>query len=258
MKYFLFVFFALFFSCKKSTAPAPEPLPPLNLSPDTTGFLEIHIDNTVNGQPLIMNTQNYTNANGDTFNISIYKYYVSNVVVKTSAGYEFKEANSYYLIDQSNPNSLHLIIKKIPKQDYSSISFLLGVDSAKNVGGVNTGALAPSNNMYWPWNQGYIMAKLEGYSPQSPDLNKKIAYHIGGYAGKFNALRTINLTFPTDAIITPNHTPVLTLKAELSEWFNNPYLIDFAIDYTVTGITQTSSDIVDNYSDMFSVTSLTN
>ncbi len=260
MKFFCFIIicFALFFSCKKINSPKPEPLPPLNLPIDTTGFLEIHINNTVNDTPLVLNSQSYVNANSDTFTITRYKYYISNVELKTAQGFTYKEPDSYYLIDQSNLNSLHLMIKGIPKEDYNSVTFLLGVDEAKNIGGVQTGALAPSNNMYWPWNQGYIMAKLEGKSPQSPDFNKSIAYHIGGYTGKFNALRMVTLNFPNNAMVTTNHTPILNLKAELTEWFKPPFLVDFSLDYSVTGVTQISSDIADNYSDMFTVTSLVN
>ena len=43
----------------------------------------------------------------------------------------------------------------------------LGVDSLRNVTGVQTGALDPAMDMYWTWNTGYVMAKLEAAAQQA-------------------------------------------------------------------------------------------
>ena len=54
----------------------------------------------------------------------------------------------------------------MPAGNYNSLSFLLGVDSMHNVSGAQTGALDPANDMFWTWNSGYVMAKMEGASPR--------------------------------------------------------------------------------------------
>lgn len=257
----LFIFsisFLALFSCKKSEVVKPEPLPDLNLPTDTNGFLEIQINNVVNNNALILGATTYTNANSDTFSVNILKYYISNVELSTATGDKYKEVESYYLVDQSNPNSLHLIIKKVPRADYSSIKFLIGVDSARNTSGAQTGALDPIHDMFWTWSTGYIMAKMEGYSPQSGDPNKKLAFHIAGFKGSYTGIRTINLTFPNTANVTPSHTPILTLKSDIAKWFSGSTTISFNTQYSITSLSNNSHNIADNYSNMFSVISVTN
>lgn len=78
---------------------------------------------------------------------------------------------------------------------YDSITFLIGVDSLHNVSGAQTGALDPVNDMFWTWNSGYVMAKLEGNSSSSPQMNQKFEYHIGGYSGKHNVVKKLSFRF---------------------------------------------------------------
>jgi hypothetical protein len=39
-------------------------------------------------------------------------------------------------------------------KNITAIKFLLGVDSLKNVSGIQTGALDPAKGMFWTWNTG--------------------------------------------------------------------------------------------------------
>ena len=39
----------------------------------------LHFNNVVNGKPLVLKTETYTNANGDSFTVNLYKYYISNI-----------------------------------------------------------------------------------------------------------------------------------------------------------------------------------
>ncbi len=259
MKNSIIIFLAsiVLLSCKKDFIVPPEPFPELS-SIDTTGFLEIHVDNMVGNLPLILGSTNYVSSANDTFNVNIYKYYLSNVQLVSSNGLTYTEVESYYLIDQSNPNSLHLMVKKVPAGSYNSIRFLIGVDAPRNTAGAQMGALDPMNDMFWGWNTGYIMAKMEGHSPQSSEQTNKIVYHIGGFEGKDNALRTVNLTFPTAANCTQNHIPILNLKADLGAWFTSPNFDNFNNSNVITGITAESSAIADNYANMFTVKSVVN
>lgn len=244
----------VFSSCKKDV----EIKPACKTQIDTTGFLEIHMANSVGNLPLMLSSTNYVSAANDTFSVDILKYYVSNIQLISTNGDTYTELESYYLIDQSDPNSLHLMIKKVPAGMYNSITFLLGVDHPRNIAGAQTGALDPMNDMFWGWNTGYIMAKMEGHSPQSSELNHKLAYHIGGHIGKYNALRTVNLAFPNSANCTHSHTPILNLNADLGAWFVSPNFSDFNTSSVVTGITEESNGIADNYANMFTVTSVVN
>lgn len=251
---FLFII-TLFYSCKKDTFVKPEPLPELITN---SGTLEIDITNTVGNAALSLTTGTYTNANTDTFSIDIFKYYISNIQLVSANGNVYNEAESYYLVDQASKNSKQLIVKNVPYNNYTSISFLIGVDSARNTSGAQTGALDVANNMFWTWNTGYIMAKIEGHSPQSTDPNKTIAYHIGGFKGVNNALRRVTLTFPNTANVLQNHTPLVNMKADLAAWFSNPNLINFATTNVVTSVSASSNSIADNYKNMFTITSVIN
>lgn len=254
-KFVILIFIStLLFSCKKDIEVQPTEIPVV----DTSSYLEIHISNVVGNLPLVLNTVNYVSAASDTFNVELYKYHISNIQLVSVNGHTYTESESYYLIDQSDPNSFHLMVKKVPSAQYSSITFLIGVDHERNISGVQTGALDPSNNMFWDWNTGYIMAKMEGHSPQSTEPTNKLVYHIGGHIGKNNALRTVTLNFPNNATCTHKHTPILNMKADLGAWFLPPNFTDFQTQSVVTGITFESNDIANNYANMFSITSVVN
>jgi hypothetical protein len=72
----------------------------------------------------------------------------------------------------------------------------LGVDSIRNVSGIQTGALDPLKGMFWTWNSGYVMAKLEGSSESSNSAGNRFTYHIGGFRPGMNVLKTIDLIIP--------------------------------------------------------------
>jgi len=50
--------------------------------------------------------------------------------------------------------------------------------------------------MFWTWNSGYIMAKLEGTSPVSSQPNNKFEYHIGGFREPVNVVSKVRVAFP--------------------------------------------------------------
>lgn len=254
---FLLSIIVSFASCEKDDVVPPQELPMPDVI-DTTGFLEIHISNVVNGAPLSLHTSTYVSSANDTFSVDLFKYYISNVQLVTASGYTYTEAESYYLVDHSQPNSLHLMVKKVPSNQFTSINFTIGVDSTRNVSGSQTGALDPLNDMFWTWNSGYIMAKIEGHSPQSPEPTKKIVYHIGGFSGKFSGIRKVSLAFPNTANVTKNHIPILNLKADVYQWFVQPNFTDFSTQYFITGVGQESKDMANNYANMFSVVSVVN
>ena len=128
----------LVFSCKK------DPVEPHEHDPEpTTGSLKIEFEAMVDTSALVFNTKNYLNANGDTFNVSVFKYYISNIVLTKSDNSTYTEPNSYHLIDHSNASSLVVTIPDVPNGEYKGITFMIGVDSIRNVSGVQSGDLDP-------------------------------------------------------------------------------------------------------------------
>jgi hypothetical protein len=127
------------------------------------------------------------NLNG--FQISKFKFYLSNIKLYNSENLVDVESNSYHLIDLLDTSKNELLIKRNNNIVFNRIVFNLGIDSATNVAGALEGDLDPTNNMYWTWQSGYINLKLEGLFEDGI----KREYHLGGYLPPFNSLQTINL-----------------------------------------------------------------
>jgi hypothetical protein len=222
----------------------------------TAGKVKVSFKNMVGVDDLILNSQYYLNANGDTFYVSTLNYYISNIELVKTNDSVVKENESYHIIKADDTASMNFIINSVPLANYKAITFTIGVDSLRNVSGAQAGALDPVHNMFWSWSSGYIFTKLEGTSPQSPTGN--IAFHIAGFTGGYNALRTVTLNFPSNATVTQTSTPELHIKADVAEWFMNPSVTKFGITYSVTMSGAMASAMATNYMDMFSVTQVDN
>lgn len=167
--------------------------------------------NTVKTAPLVLDSATYTNPFGELYQVAKLKYYISNIKLNTASG-TCKEPNSYHLLDAAEPASLSFTVDAIPGS-YQSISFLVGVDSIKNVSGAQSGALDPANGMFWTWNSGYVMFKMEGSSPASTIINHRFEYHIGGFSGADNVLRQITLALPSALLLTDGKDVTLNIIA---------------------------------------------
>lgn len=218
----------------------------------TTGNLTVEFEAVVDTNALVFNTKNYINANGDTFTVSVFKYYVSNFVLTKADNSTYTVPNSYYLVNHNSSNSFTITLPNVPVANYKSMTFLLGVDSAKNLINNNTGDLDPSYGMYWPWNQGYIMAKFEGASPQSGSSTKALLYHVGGFSGVNNTIKNINMNFGgLTADVDGSHVPNVHIKVDIAEWFKNPATINVATTHTIHMPGTMAKMMADNYADMF-------
>jgi hypothetical protein len=255
LKYSLFLLLTtslLLTSCKKD--PDEETTPTPSNPGSTTGSLAIHFENMAGDSSLVFNTESYVTANNDTFTVSMLKYYISNIVLTKSGGGTYVEAESYHLIDASDLATGDFTLLNVPFGDYTAVSFMIGVDSLRNVSGAQTGALDPANGMFWSWSTGYIQAKLEGHSPQSTAGGNQIIYHVGGYKGIYNPLKTVSPSFGTEvASVSSTVTPEIHIKANVLEWFTSPVNISIASTSFNMTVNQTSLDMSDNYADMFTV-----
>lgn len=238
-----------------------------NGDPDkgTVGTTQMKFENYVGAAPLVLQSFGmpsqeypYVNANGDSFNVSLYKYYISNVRFVKEGGGEYVEAESYHLVNQAEPSSLSFKVNSIPEGKYTAVKFLLGVDSTRNVSGAQTGDLDPLKDMFWTWNSGYIMAKVEGKSPQSTRPDKSIIFHLGGFSGMYSVLKEITLPLPQNLEVRNGGTNSITLKSDLLKWFAAPNVIDFSLVNGIMGQGKDGLSIAENYSNMFSVTKVEN
>lgn len=220
-----------------------------------TNIVSVELNHKVGASAFALGTS-YTNLNGDQFNLTKLKYYLSNFRFKKTDGTTVAaEVNrnsgmGYFLVDASVASSLEFSIDNIPSGDYTQIEFMIGVDSAANVNGAQGGDLDPANAMFWDWNTGYIMAKMEGTSPQSTAVGNSLVYHVGGFKLPYNNLRTTTVNLTEPITVRKNIAPEIHLFVDVAEWFKTPNTISIA---TLNNSMSASSTgvIADNYADMF-------
>lgn len=224
-----------------------------------TGSLKITFQNKVKGNPMLLFTGNYVNSHGEQYIITKFKYYISNLSITGTSGTAIH--NGYYLVDEGVTQSLSFTVPA-PVDTYSSFSFLVGVDSVRNVSGAQTGALDPLNDMFWTWNSGYIMAKMEGTSPQSTLTNNSVEYHIGGFAGANSVLKAPALVIPVPAMqkidIRENKTSEIFIDVDFDKWWQGAYDLKIAVNPAVAQPGSMAKNISDNYVNMFKLANVIN
>jgi hypothetical protein len=201
----------------------------------------------------------YQNIFGESYTVRNFKFYITQVELSnTDSARTYKlNKDQYFLVDFADPISIQLSLNAVAYK-YNRISFTIGVDSIHNVSGAQTGALDPANGMFWTWNSGYIMAKLEGNSTASTEQNQIFEYHIGGFAGADNVVEKIDLNFPSnDAVdFLPNRTTLMTISANANQWFAGPNPISIVATPVCATPGTLAKNIATNYSNMFKVVNI--
>ncbi len=209
-----------------------------------------------NGLPLQPNT-GYLNTLGEDFTVTAFKFYVSNISFDHDGAQTAHEKESYHLADGLDA-STHSFVVSIDKKHFNQLSFLVGVDSTRNVSGAQTGALDPSRGMFWTWNTGYIMAKLEGTSSFSAAVNNSFVYHIGGFKENEKAQRAVTLSFPggQQLLLEKNRTPEIVIEVNLDKWFSSVHNLPIATNTLWMTPGGLSLQYADNYATMFKITAI--
>lgn len=195
-------------------------------------------------EALRLDSGNYTNSAGQPFNITKFKYYIGNISLVNAKGKLYRVTN-YFLVDEDNSASKKIVLPAVPKDHYTAIRFIIGVDSIHNVSGAQSGALDPLNGMFWTWNTGYIFLKLEGRSPASELAGNIFEYHIGGYKKPNNCIRKIELPLTKDS-------RSIKIAVDIEKMLDGPAPLDFAALPSVTGPAGSVS-VADRYARMFSI-----
>jgi hypothetical protein len=215
------------------------------------GDLILYFNHVVNDQILNFG-DDYTTDQGEPYTVSSFKYYIHDIKLLNDKNETVSLSADYFLVDEENSGSKRITLK-VPENKYKSISWLLGVDSARNVSGAQTGALDPVNGMFWTWNSGYVMAKLEGHSPVSTLSGQIFTYHVGGYKTPHITFREITLPFAQHMTVAKDTTITISIKADINTWFSRVHTISIASNPACHSPGQLANDIADNYEGMFSV-----
>jgi hypothetical protein len=217
------------------------------------GSVKLVFNNVVNNKPITLFDSSYSNTFGESYYINKLKYYISNTSFYYR-GKSIRQKNTYHLINQAIESSLTFSVT-LSENKYDSLTFLLGVDSAKNTSGAQAGALDPLNDMFWTWRSGYIMAKFDGTSPQSTVVNNKVEYHLGGFAGINSVLNVITLRFDEGKMleVKKGASATLIINANIDRLWNAGSQIKIAEIPICTSPGPLAKKIADNFSKLFSV-----
>lgn len=250
----------IFYSCKGNSVKPEEKLHPIS----------IQIGHVVDGENLELISTDYMTPLGHDYSVKVLKYFVSNFQFVKSTGetYTVPQDSSYFLIDESKPLSKNITLN-IPPGEYSSVTFMIGVDSLRNTMDISRrqGVLDPAGDalgMYWGWNSGYIHFIIEGFSSDIPvELagSQNFVFHIGGFGGysspTINNLKviTLDLTEKGHLQSSENGISTLELSADINSIFRNKITGDKDVDFTTTPsfmFDRHSTILSDNYQHMFS------
>lgn len=250
---FTFLIFTCLIVLSACKHPLPEP-------PDFEGKIKIEIEHVAGDQNLILNTGVYTTSLGEKISVDILQYYLSNFQLTKSDGslYTIPQDSCYFLINAEDASTHVLSLKHLPKDDYTALTFIMGVDSATNYAPVeeHIGALDLAYGMFWTWNDGHVFFKMEGTSPALSGASYH--YHIAGAGGRpgaqvINNLKTVIIPFGQDVAVSKDIQPEVHLKADILKVFDGATAISVTEYTNIQSPNHQSGVIASNYSHLFSL-----
>lgn len=214
----LMIFVLTFQACKNDDNPQP-----------TESAVLFKFEHYIDGNPLTFNQILYTNAFGNKYSVETLKYFISNIRLTRDDGTEILVDGEYYVdaTDESTTQPLDGV--DIPVGDYTSISFVFGLNEDNNIAGRFPNP--PENNMEWPpaLGTGYHYMKLEGKIDSTGTINNYQA-HTGPTNGTQNF---IEVTLPESSFTAGGSAMMLKIRMNINNWWENPNTLDLN---TVTGI----------------------
>lgn len=218
--------------------------------PQGTRIIYISFRNT-SGPGILSPGDTILIASGEKITVERFRYYISNFSITDEKGKKHLLPAAYFLVDDADPASKNITLT-VPDVGISSLQFLLGVDSIRNVSGVQTGVLDPMKGMFWTWHSGYIMAKLEGTCEGLAAAGQRFTYHIGGFRFGVNTARNISITVPADK----RSFQKMVIAADVQKWFTGMWPIHIKETPVCHAPGPLAMKFADNYQHMFSLEEL--
>lgn len=154
------------------------------VQPTPTGTVTVHLDETVGGEPLVLDTLLYTNSSGTPYEVTKLVYVVSEVTLHRSNGQTFGMDGIHYR-DHGNDETRSFTLSGVPTGTYDMVSFTFGLDDIRNVKDRYLNYPYDfQSEMEWPDplggsnGLGYHYMKLEGFY-ESADTLATILTHTG-------------------------------------------------------------------------------
>ena len=237
----------IFMSCKKEKDDETTPVPT-----NTEQKLSFHLHNMV-GSGVASYGATFQDSSGRKFNISDFRYYISNVVLIKNDGSEYPLTGKVLLAD---PATQDYDLANVPVGTYNGFKFMMGLDSSINysdptVYPITNPLSIQTPSIHWSWSIGYIFMKLEGQVDTTLMANGPVDYSYFYHIALDDMKRTID--FSNEAFtISSGSDKEIALKFDLLKAFSG-------VDLRTENQTNSSSNrglasrIADNWQAAFSV-----
>lgn len=212
---------------------------------ETVAFM-LEFNNTVGGHEAISDHAHV--VDGDTFDLSLLRYYVSKIRIYDDSGDEIASYPDTYILVKGEEKNTISLGELNAGQHIHRIVFNVGIDEATNNQSEEDFTSFPSTDpraiqspsMHWSWMSGYIFVKIEG----SVNGNK-VEMHVG----------TDSLLREVEVLVHENTSAGemfhLSLDAEITEFFSGLDKNDELITHTMNNMPLAKA-LVDNARKVFS------
>ena len=185
--------------------------------------ITVNFTHTVDGSNLITDSMIYTNEAGENYDVQTLKYLISDITLHAEDGGSL-QLDEVHFIDISDESTFSFTYNDVPNDNYTSISFHMGLNTAKNISNAYNNETW-FGKMEWPETNGggYHYMKLEG------DFNDSISgygTHTGGTMGgdySFNNTNNISLTVDDDL-----GSVSININMEINNWYKTPNQIELS------------------------------
>ena len=229
---------------------------------ELTGFgtVTIDFDNGVDGNALILDTENFPNSMKEKVNISRLNYIVSNFVLIDEAGKEFvyPKNESYFVVNERTKQT-EVVLNNVPAGKYVSMRFGLGVDQEKYLEGAEGQGKfleeAEENDMMWSWLSGYKFINFEGtFTSPEVESSKKFQIHMGSHGSKLDNYREISIKFgSSEALVGDKMNPLIHFEVDASKILDGVNKIPLSKKSIIMVDANLAPQIADNATSMFKV-----
>lgn len=188
----------------------------------------------VDGLALQRGVMKYANLAGNLYQVDELQYFISEITLKTADGQltEIKSDSAIHYVDLDVPATLTWNpTDLIPTGDYTSISFVFGINEAKNKSGLFVNP--PERDMFWPdvMGGGYHYMKMNGKWKANGDIITPFNFHLGigmNMAGTFFYQNYFTVTLPIN-FRTGTLSNVFTFTMNIEKWFEAPNVWDWNV-----------------------------
>ncbi len=201
----------------------------------------------------------YATASGQQFNVSTFRYYISNIKLEGPDGAMFEdemnvsanadEVAGYYLVQESEASSQYITLDNIPEGNYDKVTFTLGIAEEGVQQGAAGGILDPAEGAwFWNWNAGYISLGMEGTAADSPQQKvegdgfiiepKTFSLHVGGWKDVdpddnfVNNIKTVTLDLGSAVTVSDKLKPEAHIVFDMLKILDGAS-VDFSQTYAV-------------------------